>query len=206
MKILIVDETEVIARQLAERLNVVPAETTGSHHMDVVSEFHYERAIETLKRGRPFDVVIVEPYPLEQSPRLGLKVIKWAQRSGAVPIVLTSTWRMDCFVLYMRAGAWDVIMKARPMAELVTMLIDSMLKALRKRIVPDRDAEWISANLRELCRRYPGQWIAVSAAEELIVNAGTHQELMRKMENLPPNLNPKVWLLPVSWMKNEPDF
>jgi DNA-binding response OmpR family regulator len=206
MKILIVDETEVVARQLTERLNVVPAETTGSYHMDVVFEFHYERAIDTLKTGRPFDVVVVEPYPLEQSSRLGLKVIKWTQRSGAVPIVLTSTWRTDWFVLYMRAGAWDVIMKARPMAELVTMLINSILKARRKRIVPDRDAEWISANLRELCRRYPGQWIAVSAAEELIVNADTHEELMRKMENLPSNLNPRVWLLPVSWMKNEPDF
>jgi CheY-like chemotaxis protein len=206
MKILIVDETETVAALLADRLGGELKPTTGSQHMHVDRQANYARAVELLRNGNPYDVVIVEPLPLEQAEELGMAIIAQAKRGGAVPIVLTAAWRMDRCVRYMRAGAWDVLSKARPMGELVTALVDSLLEGLGVRDVPDVHASWVSRQLVDLCRRYPGQWIAVDGEREIVINSETYDMLIERMKVSPPNLDLKIWRLPIAWTEHEPDF
>jgi len=207
MKILVVDESEIVALHLAERLSVQPSTTTGSHYMEVVPELNYERARDTLADGNPYDVIIVEPYSYEQDLATGLDIIRNAKRGGAIPIVLTAAWRIERCVECMRAGAWDVQTKARPMSEIVNALVTSLLAGLGERDVEDKEAKWVSNNIEMLCRRYPGQWIAVvDAARNLFVNADTYDELIGKLDDGPRENAPKVWRLPIVWTEYEADF
>ncbi len=206
MKILIVDEAEVVATQLRNRLVASPALTTGSQHIVVQAESNYERAAEFLNDGRRYDVVVVEPYPLEKRfDGAAMEIIRRAAKTRVVPIALTAVWGVERCVTCMRAGAWDVILRARPMHELVSLIVSSILNGLAAHNLTDSDAAWVQQNLELLCRRHPGQWIAVSGGR-VLASGDTYDEAIKQFNELPLGFERKLWRLPVEWSNDEPDF
>lgn len=204
MKILLVDESDMVARQLEQRLRSA-SDTTGSQQYVVESESDYTRALEKVGYADRYDGVVIDPYPIEESRETAMEIIRLLQGSRTATVALAATFSVEQCVECFRNGAWDFIVKARPMYELTTAIMSSLLEATRKRHVSDADAHWVGRNLAALCRDFPGQWIAVSQCQ-IVDYAATYELLKVKLETRPPELGTKVWRLPIYWSDDADAF
>jgi|GEM_PF-1137186 len=198
MKVLLIDESAMVARQLRDRLVAVESSTTGALHAIVDLETDYQLALEKLAEPEAYDAVIIEPYPFDQPAEMVRRIFRRLRATRTITIAVTSAFTVERCVETMRAGARDFFVKSRPINDLVTAILSLILRESETVGVPDLDARWVGRQLMRLSASYPGQWIAV-AKRRLLAHAETRAELIEMLKDCPPEPPPKVWRLPVEW-------
>jgi CheY-like chemotaxis protein len=204
MKVLVVDESTEVARQLGERFPAQFQKTSAENEsvtIDVVGD--YKEALAILEETARYDVVIIDPNPRGQRPPLAIQILEQLKGTSVVAIALTAAPTVANCVDCMRAGARDYISKVnRSMQELIDGLSNVIAKEPKSARTPDEDAAFVRTHYETLAARHHGQWIAVGGGA-LLAFDDTYEGLRDKVKDIVPLGPPKFWRMPPAWPEVE---